>query len=121
MYECIERMIKGDAKDEFLQQANLVRSCTVANRTMVMGTMTIQVFPIYAYCDQKSCMQRYLRKPPDMKMRSFTTRLIQLNTYLPSTPDRPGQLVISLSDDDIKKILYYAIPNMWKKKKVKEG
>ena len=38
-----------------------------------------------------------------MKAGSFTTRLIQLATYLPYfLPDRPGQLVTSLPDDDIK-------------------
>ena len=30
MYECIERVLKGDAKAEFFQQANSVGSCTVA-------------------------------------------------------------------------------------------
>ena len=119
MYKCIERMLKGDAKAEFRQQANLVGSCTVANFTTVMATMTVHVFPTYAYRDQRRYMQRYLKKPPDMKVRSFTTRLIQLNTYLPYfPPDRPGQLVTSLPDDDIKEILYHAMPNMWKKKMV---
>ena len=57
-----------------------------------------------------------------MKVRSFTTRLIQLNTYLPYfSPDRPGQLVASLPDDDIKEILYHAMPNMWKKKMIEQG
>ena len=57
-----------------------------------------------------------------MKVRSFTTRLIQLNTYLPYfPPDRPGQQVTSLPDDDIKEILYHAMPNTWKKKMIEQG
>ena len=53
-----------------------------------------------------------------MKVRSFTTRLIQQNTYLPYfPPDRPGQLVASLPEDNIKEILYHAMPNTWKKKR----
>ena len=57
-----------------------------------------------------------------MKVRSFITRLIQLNTYLPFfPPDHPGQLVISHSDDDIKEILYHTIPNTWKKKLIEQG
>ena len=75
--------------------------------------MTVLVFPIYAYCDQKQYMQRYLRKPTDMKVRLFTTRLIQLNMYLLYFPSLPG--------DDIKEILYHAMPNMWKKKMVEQG
>ena len=54
-----------------------------------------------------------------MKVKSFTTRLIQLKTYLLYfPPDHPGQLVTSLPDDDIKKILYYAMPYTWIKKMV---
>ena len=54
-----------------------------------------------------------------MKVRSFTTRLLQLNIHLPYFPqDCPGQLVTSLPDDDIKEILYYAMPNTWEKKMV---
>ena len=122
MYECMERVLKGDAKAEFLQQANLVGSRTVANFTTVMATMTVHVFPTYAYRDQRRYMQRYLKKPHDMKVRSFTTRLIQLNTYLPYfPPDRPGQQVTSLPDDDIKEILYHAMPNTWKKKMIEQG
>ena len=44
MYKCMERVLKGDAKAEFLQQANLVGSCTVANFTTVMATMTVHIF-----------------------------------------------------------------------------
>ena len=54
-----------------------------------------------------------------MKVRSFTTRLIQLIPYFP--PDRPGQLVISLPDDDIKNILYHTVTNTWKKKMLEQG
>ena len=82
MYECMERELKVDA----IQQANLVGSYTVANFNKVMATMTVQVFLTYAYCDQRRYIQRYLKKPPDMKVRSFTTRLIQLNTYLQYLP-----------------------------------
>ena len=114
MYKCMERMLKGDAKAEFLQQDNLVVSCTVANFTTVMATMTVHALPTYAYCDQKQYKQRYLKKPPDMKVRTFTLRLIQLNTYMPYfPPDLPGHLVASLPDKDIKEILYHAMPNMW--------
>ena len=94
-------MLKNNAK------AELIGSCTVANFTTVMATMTVHVFPTYGYCDQRRYMQRYLMNPPDMKVRSFTTRLLQLNMYQPFFPlDRPGQLVASLPDHDIKKILY---------------
>ena len=51
----------------------------------------------------------YLRKSPNMKLWLLKISLIQLNTYLPYFwPDCPGQLVISLPDDDIKAISHYA-------------
>ena len=112
MYKCMERVLKGHAKAEFLQKASLAGSHIVANFTTVMATMTVHIFPTYAYCDQSRNMQRYLRKPPHMKVLSLTTRLIQLNRCLPLfPPDRPGQVVISLPDDDIKEILNHAMPN----------
>ena len=116
----METVLKGDAKAEFLQQANLVGSHTV---TTIIATMTLHFFSTYAYRDQRQYMQRYLSKSPDMKIWSFTTRLIfQLNTYLPDFPlDRPGQVVSSPPDDDIKEILYRAMPNAWKKKMVEQG
>ena len=49
IYECMERVLKDDAKAEFLQQANLVGSCAVANFTTVIETMTIHVFPTYCH------------------------------------------------------------------------
>ena len=113
----MERVLKGDTKAEFLQKANLVGSCTVAKFTMVMATMTVHVFHTYTDCDQTLYMQRYLRKPSDMKVQSLTTRLIQLNMHLPYfPPDCPGQLVTSLPDDVIKNILYHTMPNTWKRK-----
>ena len=49
-----------------------------------------------------------------MEVRVFITMLIQLNTYLPYfLPVSPGQLVTSLPDDNIKEILYHAMPNLW--------
>ena len=51
--ERTERVLKGDSKDEFLQQANLVGSCIVTNFTMVIVSMTVYVFPTYAYHGQR--------------------------------------------------------------------
>ena len=46
-------LLKDDVKADFRQQAKLVGSCTVANFTTVMATMTVYIFPTYAYCDQR--------------------------------------------------------------------
>ena len=60
MYKCMERVLKGDAKAEFTQQDNLVGSCTVGNFTTVMATMTVHIFHVLAYQDQKRYMYSVL-------------------------------------------------------------
>ena len=64
----MEWVLKGDAEAEFLQNANLVGSCVLANFTKVMATMALHVFPTYAYHDQRQYMQKFLRKPPDTRV-----------------------------------------------------
>ena len=57
-----------------------------------------------------------------MKVRSFTTRLTQLNNYLCSfPPDSPGQLVEKLPDQEVKEILFYAMPETWQNRMTEQG
>ena len=63
MYKHMERVLKGDAKAKFTQQANLVGRRTVANFNTVMATMTVYIFPALDYQDQKRYIYRYLRRP----------------------------------------------------------
>ena len=87
MYKCMERVLKGDAKAEFTQQANLVGSYTVGNFTTVMKVLT------------------------------FNTSLIKLNNYHPySLLDCIKHMVTALPDDEVKEILYRAMPNWWREK-----
>ena len=115
-YECMKRVLKGDTKAEFLWQANVEGTHTVANFTAVMNKITANIFPIYANRDQRQYMQMYLRKPPEMKVHILTMRLLQLNTYLTYfSSDHSGQLVAPLSEDKVKEISYIAMQNLWKK------
>ena len=55
-----------------------------------------------------------------MKLRLFTTE--HLNTYLLYfLPDRPGQIVASLPNDDNKEILYHTMPITWETKMLEQG
>ena len=57
-----------------------------------------------------------------MKVCTFTTRLMQLNKYLLYfPPDCVGQIVTAQPDDEVKEILYHAMPNLWRKKMTKQG
>ena len=49
----MERELKGDAKNEFLQKTSLAGSRTVDNFTTVLATMTAHVLPTYIICDQR--------------------------------------------------------------------
>ena len=121
MYKYKDQILKGDAKAKFTQQANLVGSCTVGDFTMVLATMTDQIFFALAYQDQKWYMYRYLRNHKTMKVSTFTIKLIQPINYFPYfLPDYVGQMVIALSDDKIKKILYPVMPDLWRKKMIKQ-
>ena len=40
----MERVLRGNTKAKFTQQANLVRSCIFQIFTMVMATMTLHIF-----------------------------------------------------------------------------
>ena len=57
-----------------------------------------------------------------MKVYSFTTRLIQLNYYLPYFPlDCIGQMVTSLPDNEEKEKPHHVLPNLWRKKMTEQG
>ena len=122
MYAFMDRVLKGDAKAEFEVKAEAEGNKSVANFEIVMNKMTAHVFPTYAYRDQKRYQGRYLRKPPGMKVKAFTTRLVQLNEYLTYfPPDTPTQEVGKMSIDELKEILYHAMPNSWQKKMTEQG
>ena len=56
-----------------------------------------------------------------MKVLTFTTRQLQLNTYILYFPnDYSDQQVPPLSEDKVKEIIYHTMPNLWKKKMVEQ-
>ena len=122
MHKCMESSLKSDSKAVFFQQTNLADCHKVENLTTAMATMTLHIFPTFAYHDKKQYLKRSLRDPPDMKVRAFTTSLIQLNKYLLHfLPDHDGQLVTPLSVNKINEILYHTIPNLWEKQNDRTG
>ena len=57
------------------------------------------------------------KKPGDMTIRAFTTRLRQLNRYL---PELPGPLNIRLREDEICDVVTRSVPS-WNRKLVESG
>ena len=74
MYKSMEMLLKGDRKARFLQQANLTGSHTVSNFSVVMMTMTLNIFPKDTFKDRKQDLCRDLRKLKEVKARASTTK-----------------------------------------------
>ena len=111
MYVCLDRVLTGDAKVQFDQKTIPVGNHIVAN-----------IFPTFPHRDQKRYLRRHLKKHPNMKVRVFTTGLMELNTYLPYfPPDMSEQTMESLPDDEIKETLHHAMPSLWKKQMTLQG
>ena len=57
-----------------------------------------------------------------MKLRSFISRLQELNAYLEEfPPDTEGQETGSLPADEILDIIYHSMPTTWKNKMIEQG
>ena len=84
--------------------------------------MTKHAFLAYAFHEQKWYLRRHLVKPGSMKLRSFISRLQELNAYLEEfLPDKEGQETTPLPADEIMDIIYYSMPTTWKNKMIEQG
>ena len=109
-------------KATFNQAALEIGICTVDNFNKVFLEMTKHAFPEYTFCKQKRYLLRYIVKPRSMKIRSFISRLQELNAYLEeSPPDTEGQETAPLPADEIMDIIYHSIPTTWKIKMIVQG
>ena len=66
-----------------------------------------------ALSKQKRAMRRIMRKPRDIPFKRFTTRLTELNHYLPLFPGYSATKKIP--PEELNKILLHASPNGWAK------
>ena len=84
--------------------------------------MAKHAFPAYAFREQKRYLRRNLVQPRSMKLRSFISRLHELNLYLEEyPPDTEGQETALLSADEIMDIIYHYMPTTWKNKMIEQG
>ena len=84
--------------------------------------MTKHTFPAYAFREQKRFLRRHLVKPRSMKLRSYISKLQDLNAYLEDfPPDTEGQKTAPLSADEIMDIIYHSMPTTWKNKMIEQG
>ena len=84
--------------------------------------MTKHAFPAYALREQKWYLCRHLVKPRSMKLRSFISRLQELNTYLEEFPPSiEGQEAKPLPADEIMNIIYHSMPTIWENMMIEPG
>jgi hypothetical protein len=89
---------------------------------LVLKEVSKAVFPLNAYALQKQAMRRFMRKPKDMKIRSYVERMLEINKYLEYFPVRTGEPdAVSMPSDDIMDILKFGIPNTWQNRMIELG
>ena len=85
-YMFTERLLTGDAKATLNQAALDIGIRTVENFNKTLAEITKHLFPAYTFCDQQKYLRRHLIIPRSMKLRSFISRLQELNAYLEEFP-----------------------------------
>ena len=74
-------VLKGNAYTYFNQFFTTVSNEDDATFILGIHALTSHIFPQRALRMQKRYMQRYMRKPRDMKMRVYRNQLVELNNY----------------------------------------
>ena len=119
-FSIARRLLEGEPLSAFNAKASEVGTETVLHFKDCMDAVTQMVFPQRALQRQRRYMRRNLRKPRDVTIRNFRTRLLELNSYLTEFPGTGGDAQ-KLDDDDLKELMEFAIPNTWQKAMVLQG
>ena len=113
---------KTDAKTTSNQATLEIGISTVEKINKVLAEMIKHLFLAYTFHKQTCYLYRHLIKPTSLKLRSFVSRLQELNICFGEFPlDTPGQGTKSLSTDEIIDIIYRFMPTMWKNKTIEHG
>ena len=112
-YAIARRLLQGDSLAAFNRAATQHGTETVAHFEDTLKSLKAHVFPRKALANQKRYMRRFLRKPRDLSVREFTTRLVEINEMLNEFP--PGANDQKLPDDELMDIAEYAVPATWQR------
>eukprot|EP00980_Cylindrotheca_fusiformis_P020371 scaffold7403_cov122-Cylindrotheca_fusiformis.AAC.1 len=116
-YSLIRRVLKGAAKTEFENSVcDHGGNETVANYNAVIEMLKAKLFPTNALRDQKRALQKHLKKPHDMSMRAYASRMSELNELLLQFPPRePGLVATNFDEDEIIQCIEDGLPPYYKK------
>ena len=118
-FAIVDRVLKGDAHAAFSRFAGTHGAQTPGNMSQCLDDLIEHFLPKRALTYQKRAMRRFMRKPVDMTMRDFMSRLTEINAYLEFFPPfEPDQV---LPSDEIVDIGEFAIPMSWQREMVLQG
>ena len=110
-YSLLRRVLQGDALAAFNRAATATGNETNDHLKTCLTELKKHIFPQKALNNQKRYMRRFLRKPREMKIREFMTRLNKINELLTLFPPvRDGQEAEKLPDDELMDIAEFAVP-----------
>jgi hypothetical protein len=118
-YTLARRFLAGSALAKFNDAATVHGDETPEHFDMILDDITMYIFPARAIATQKRWMRRFLRKPRDLLMRQFLSRVTELNDYLAEFPD--GNENSKLPPDEFMDLAEFSAPVKWQKKMVEHG
>ena len=109
-----KRLLKGQALSVFEKEISTEGlSENNTNLEQALEAVTADVFPTNTLAQQKWAMRRLIRKPLNMKVTHLLARLTELNDQLVQYPGATEDS--KMSEDELKEIIEFAIPNRWNK------
>ena len=114
------RILQGDALSAFETAAATHNAETVDTCLESLQSVTAHVFPTDALTQQKRYMRRFMRKPMEMNVRSYVSRVTEINQWLSWFPTGfiPDQ---QIPQDVIREILEFSVPVRWQQQMIMQG
>jgi hypothetical protein len=110
-YAIVRRLLQGDALAAFNRAALAHGTETMEHFKSSIEDLKCHVFPRKALANQKRYMRQFLRKPREMNVREFITRLVEMNEWLEEFPPANGNNKLPM--DELMDIAEYAVPAAW--------
>lgn len=129
-YSMTRTLLKGDPLTFFNQKATEIGNETVANYEKVLKFLTYHIVSRRAVRFQQRYMLHSMRKPDNMSMLKFVTRVTQMNEYLSQLPnDRFDDDGIPAGFNHDQKIpdamlldaIFFGLPVSWQKEMTRQG
>ena len=122
-------VLKGDASSTWFAAANVQENIaktagleieSEADLEKCFQALLTHVFPRNALTTQTRYMRRFIRKPRDMTVRAYKTRLLEMNSQLAHFPPQ-FSATQKLGAEELYDILQTGIPKSWQREMINQG